>query len=107
MAGEGSGNGDARHAQVSRDLRKAGFDETQAEALIAVVQEASTLDLSNLATKNDLAAVRSDLAVARSEMKNDLAALRSEMKNDNAATRSDLSRAIAEANSDTLKWWSA
>jgi len=80
VAGEGSGNGDARHAQVSRDLRKAGFDETQAEALIAVVQEASTLDLSNLATKNDLAAVRSDLAVARSEMKNDLAALRSEMK---------------------------
>ena len=61
--------------KVSRDLRKAGFDEKQAEALIAVVQEASALDLSHLATKNDL-----------------------------TVTKSDLLRAIAESNKDTLKW---
>jgi hypothetical protein len=72
--------------KASRDLRKAGFDETQAEALIAVVQAASALDLSHLTTKDDLAA-------ARSETKSDL-----------TATKADLLRAIAESNKDTLKW---
>jgi hypothetical protein len=83
--------------KVSRDLRKAGFDETQAEALIAVVQEASAQDLSQLTTKDDLTA-------ARSEAKSDLTAARSEAKSDLAAAKSDLLRAIAESNRDTLKW---
>jgi hypothetical protein len=61
--------------KVSRDLRKAGFDEKQAEAPIAVVQEARALDLSQLATKSDL-----------------------------TAAKSDLFRTIAESNKDTLKW---
>ena len=59
----------------SRDLLEAGFNEKQASAPIAVVQAASALDLSHLATKNDLNVIKADLL-----------------------------RAIAESNGDTLKW---
>jgi hypothetical protein len=55
--------------KVSRSLREAGFSEPQAEALIAVVQEASGLDLSSLATKNDLSVTKSDLLQAITESK--------------------------------------
>ncbi len=61
--------------KVSNDLRKAGFDEKQAEALVAVVRDANAFDLADVATKNDLTVVQSELL-----------------------------RAIAESNKDTLKW---
>ena len=61
--------------KVSHDLRKAGFDEQQAEAHIAVARDATAFDNSDLATKNDLAVAKSDLL-----------------------------RAIAKSNTDTLKW---
>ncbi len=61
--------------KASHDLRKAGFDEQQAEAHIAVVREANAFDVSDLATKNDLTVAKSDLL-----------------------------RGIAESSTDTLKW---
>jgi hypothetical protein len=61
--------------KASHDLRKAGFDEQQAEAHIAVVPEANAFDVSNLPTKNHLTVLKSDLL-----------------------------RAIAESSTDTLKW---
>ena len=60
--------------KASHDLRKAGFDEQRAEALIAVVREANAFDVSDLATKNEL-----------------------------TVTKSDLLRAIADSATDTLK----
>jgi hypothetical protein len=40
-----------------KSLTAAGFTDAQAEALTAVVKRASDLDLSNIATKTDLANV--------------------------------------------------
>jgi len=58
----------------------AGAAEALAEALISV----------DLATKGDIAGVRSEIAALRAELKNDNAALRAELKNDNAALCAEL-----------------
>ena len=47
---------------AAKALRSAGFDEAGAEAIVAVVRQASELPrLDHLATKDDLASVRRDL----------------------------------------------
>jgi DNA-binding transcriptional MerR regulator len=57
--------------KVAKRLREAGFSEPQAEAVIAAVQEGAAG--ADLATKADIAALRS-------ETKADIAALRSELR---------------------------
>jgi predicted DNA-binding transcriptional regulator YafY len=52
--------------KVAKRLREAGFDEAQAEAVVAAVQESA--ERSDVATKSDLAAVRSELAAAKTEL---------------------------------------
>ena len=88
--------------KVSHDLRKAGFDEQQAEALVTVVRDANAFDVSDVATKSDLTVLKSDLlrAIAESNMvtKSDL--LRA-IAESNTTTKSDLLRAIAESNTTT------
>jgi hypothetical protein len=50
---------------AAKTLRCAGFDEAGAEAIVAVVRQASELpSLDHLATKDDLASVRHDLEKA-------------------------------------------
>lgn len=78
-----------------KELQDAGFDEAQAEAVIATVGQAFTGDLAtkedirDMATKDDIRdmATKQDIADIRSEMatKDELAGVRREM-----ATKADL-----------------
>ena len=48
--------------EISKRLKSAGFDDAQAEAITGVLRESREADLSRLATKDDLALVKDDLA---------------------------------------------
>jgi len=62
--------------EVARDLKAAGVEAGQADAIADAMRKAATADHVDLATKADLAATRADLAATRS----DLAALRVEIR---------------------------
>ena len=68
--------------KVAKRLREAGFTEPQAEAVIGAVQEGT--EGTNLATKADLAELRTELkaeiAEFRAEFKAEIADLRSELR---------------------------
>ena len=55
------------HETVKR-LTAAGFTDAQAEALTAAVKEAVEIDLSNIATKTDIADVRREMADMKAEL---------------------------------------
>jgi hypothetical protein len=62
--------------EIVKDLKAAGFTDEQAEAVTRAVKQAQDVDLSNLATKTDLAELRTELAELRAGTKADLAELR-------------------------------
>jgi DNA-binding transcriptional MerR regulator len=68
--------------KVAKRLREAGFTEPQAEAVIAAVQEGT--EGADLATKFDIAELRTEIKVEiaelRTEIKADIADLRSELR---------------------------
>jgi len=68
--------------KVARRLREAGFSEPQAEAVVAVVQEAA--EGADLVTNAELAIfkseVRAEFAAVRSEVRAEFAAVRAEMR---------------------------
>ena len=74
-----------------KDLQEAGFDEAQAEAVVATV---GTAIIGNVATKQDLAdarmATKQDLADARMTTKQDLADARMATKQDISDLRSEM-----------------
>ena len=77
--------------QASRRLKAAGFDEAQADTLVAIFAE----DVgASLATKNDLAALQTDLrheiTTQRSEVTHEFAAVRSEVAHESAAVRAEM-----------------
>jgi hypothetical protein len=55
------------HATV-KSLTAAGFTDAQAEALTAVVKQAVDIDLSNIATKTDIADLRREMAEMKAEL---------------------------------------
>ena len=55
------------HETVKR-LTAAGFTDAQAEAVTAAVKQALDIDLSNLATKSDIADVRREMADMKAEL---------------------------------------
>jgi hypothetical protein len=69
--------------EIVKDLKAAGFTDEQAEAVTRAVKQAQDIDLSNLATKTDLAELRHefklDLAELRTATKTDLAEVRAEL----------------------------
>jgi hypothetical protein len=73
--------------QTVKDLTAAGFTDAQAEALAYALRQAQQIDLSKLATK-------SDLAELRTTTKSDLAELRTTIRAD-----------MAELKADLLKWF--
>ena len=107
---------------VAKDLQAAGFSESQAEALTRAVSRAQDVDLSHLATREDLAGIRTELAGIRTEVeglrlstkadtdalrlstKADTDALRQSIKADIEALRQATRADIAELKSDLLKW---
>lgn len=90
--------------RVVKRLTEAGFSEPQAETVTDVLREARQSELSDLATKSDLALVTADLAETKAELKADIALLRSEMLGEIGKLRSDLRAEIAESRAETLKW---
>jgi coiled-coil family 90 protein len=71
--------------QTVKDLTAAGFTDAQAEALTQALRQVQQIDLSDLATKADVA----DL---RKEIKADLALLRAELDTRMAEHKADLIR---------------
>lgn len=78
--------------KFAKRLREAGFSDPQAEAVLATVQEASAG--ADLATKSDLAELRSgirlEIAELRAEFKAEIAELRAELKAEIASVRAEL-----------------
>jgi Protein of unknown function (DUF1640) len=78
--------------KVANRLREAGFTEPQAEAVIAVVQDAT--QGADLATKGDLAEslreFKAEIAALRAEFKAEIAALRAEFKAEIVALRAEV-----------------
>ena len=94
---------------ASKQLREAGMSEGVAEAVVSVFQHAAAMpDISHLATKADLDALRlvtkSDLDARSAAMKADLDALRLMTKSDleaqSAAMRADLDAQGARMKAD-------
>jgi hypothetical protein len=54
--------------EIVKDLKAAGFTDEQAEAVTRAVKQGQDVDLSNLATKTDLAELRTELAELRAEL---------------------------------------
>jgi len=54
--------------ETVKSLTAAGFTDAQAEALTAVVKQAVDIDLSNIATKTDIADVRREMAETKAEL---------------------------------------
>ncbi len=48
--------------EISKRLKGAGVDDAQAEAITGVLRESREADLSRLATKDDIAHVKDDIA---------------------------------------------
>jgi len=94
-----------------KELQAAGFTDVQAEAVTRVVRRAQDVDLSDLATKGVLAAVRADLAAVKAELQAEIAAVRSEVhlglagaKADLAAIKASFERSLADTKTELLKW---
>jgi hypothetical protein len=79
--------------EIAKRLQSAGFAETQAEALTAILTailgDAHEADLSRLAIRDDHALLRSDFAAFKSSMQAEFAAFRAQVKADNAILRRD------------------
>jgi hypothetical protein len=73
--------------QTVKDLTAAGFTDAQAEALTQALRHVQQIDLSDLATKADLAAVRAEMAT-----KADLAVLRAELETKMAELKAEIIR---------------
>ena len=91
---------------AARDLKAAGFESEQAEALAAQLRVAAGADHADLATKADVAALRTELKADVAELKGDVAALRTELKTDVAALRTETKAAIASLRAElgTIRW---
>ena len=74
-------------------LKEAGFDDTQAEAVVATVGDAIGGDV---ATKSDTAALKTDIAEVKAELKTDIAEVKAELKGDVAALKTDIAEFKAE-----------
>jgi hypothetical protein len=74
--------------KVAKRPREAGFTEPQAEAVVAAVQEAT--GGADLATKADIAELRTELRADIAELKAEIAELRTEVRAEIADLRTEL-----------------
>ena len=81
---------------AARDLKAAGFEPEQAEALAAQLRFAAGADHADLATKADVEALKGDIDALRAATKADVEALRTATKVDIAETESRLRADLAE-----------
>jgi hypothetical protein len=78
--------------KFAKELTEAGMDPRQAETLVRGLGD---MDTSELATRTDVALVRTEVADLRSELKSEIADLRSELRTEVADLRSELRTEIA------------
>ena len=79
---------------VSKELQGAGFETKQAEAIAWAVKQSQ----GDLATKQDITLLKSDIDHLRTELKSDIDQLRTELKSENKQLKTEM-----EANFDNLK----
>jgi hypothetical protein len=65
--------------EIAKRLKSAGFDEAQAETLTGVLRESRDADLSRLATKDDLALVKDDIAHLGTSLRAEMEILRRDL----------------------------
>jgi hypothetical protein len=94
-----------------KHLTSVGFSDEQAAALTSALRQAQDIDLSNLTTKADLVAVKTDLAALSDATKADVAAVRADLAALAAATKADIAALavatktdLAETKTEILKW---
>jgi len=84
--------------QLVKDLRAGGFTDEQAETLTAVIRKTQDIDLSHLATKDDLSALavatKADIAALAASTKADIAALAASFKAELAETKAEIFRGM-------------
>jgi phosphopantetheine adenylyltransferase len=98
-----------------KSLQETGFNEQQAEILVKSLLESRDFDLSILATRDQVAEVKSDLqkniAQLDSKLSKEISEVKSDLQKDIATTReqisevkSDLQKEISAIKHDILKW---
>ena len=65
--------------QTVKDLTAAGFTDAQAEVLTQTLRQVQNLDLSNLATKYDVADVRSEMKTEFAQVRREMADIKTEL----------------------------
>jgi hypothetical protein len=80
--------------EVVHGLEKAGFSRQQAEAITEAVEKATLGPSARLATRDDVADLRTETESLRTELKAEIAALRAELKEEIAALRAELHKEI-------------
>ena len=84
--------------EIAKRLRDAGINEKQAEAITSALRDVlrakqvspDNADLSRLANKDDIAALRTEMAALRTELRAERATLRTELKSEIEILRRDL-----------------
>jgi hypothetical protein len=76
--------------EISKRLKGAGFDDAQAEAITGVLRESREADLSRLATKDDIAHVKDDIARVETSLRGDIAHLGTGLRAEMEILRRDL-----------------
>ena len=79
--------------KFARKLEAAGLDRKAAEAIAEGVTE---VDVSDLATKTDIAELRQEIGSLRAATKADIAELRSEMKEETGSLHTEIANLRAE-----------
>lgn len=74
--------------KVARGLREAGFNEAQAEALVAAVQAGA--EGGDLATRADLGVLRGEIATLAAELRAEIAAVKAEIAAVGADIKSEM-----------------
>ena len=85
---------------AARDLKAAGFESEQAEALAAQLRFAAGADHADLATKADIEALRTETKADIAGLKGDIEALRTETKADVAGLKGDIEALRTETKAD-------
>ena len=98
--------------ELVKNLKAAGFTEDQAEALTRAVKNAREIDLSDLATKADLAALEINVAGMKTEiagMKTEIAGVKADVavlsaKLDNFAANYATKAELSDMRNDIIRW---
>ncbi len=92
--------------QIILRLQDSGFAPEQAQALTTELREIANSKHEGLATKEELThlATKEDLANVKSELKEDIANVKSELKEDIANVKSELKEDIANTKISLVQW---